>query len=73
MKKGISGSKKTGKEAHANMDTKMYELVLSNSSIKTVSLNYYLDLLWVNKTAKVVTDHIELIGALQDLRMKDDN
>ena len=38
------------------MDPKLYELVISNSSIKTVTLNYFLDLLRDNKPATVVKD-----------------
>ena len=54
MKEGIYGSKKTEKEANANINPKIYELVVPNSSIKTDTLNCCLDLLRDNKSAKVV-------------------
>ena len=71
MREIISGSKKAGKEAHAIIDPETKELVVSNSEIKKVTLNYCVNVLKNNKPAEEVKQLIELKEAVHELRMKD--
>ena len=66
----ISGAKKTGKEAHAIINPMTKELVVSNSAIKEVTLNYCLDVLKNNEPADEVKKLIELKEAGHRMRMK---
>ena len=71
MREIISGSKNTGKEAHAIKDPKTDELVVSNTAIKEVTLNYCLEVLKNNEPAAEVKQLVELKEAVHEMRMKD--
>ena len=73
MREVISGSKKTGKEAHAIMDQQNKEMVIFNSAIKTVTLNYCLDVLKKNQPAYEVKQLIDLIETQHEVKIKDTN
>ena len=71
MREVISGAKKVKKEAHAVMDTNTNKLVVANSNIKKVTLDYCLKVLENNKPAGEVKQLIELKEMAHELQMKD--
>ena len=71
MREIMSGSKKVGKEAHAIIDPKTKELVVSNSEIKKVTLNYCVNVLKNYTPAEEVKRLIELKEDVNELRIKD--
>ena len=71
MREVISGTKKSKKEAHAIIDTNTKKLVVANSDIKKVTLEYCLNVLKNNKPAKEVKRMIELKETVHELRMND--
>ena len=60
MREVISGAKKAKKEAHTMIDTKTKKLVVANSEIKQVTLDYCLDMLKNNDPAAEVKELIKL-------------
>ena len=71
MREVISGAKKLKKEAHAIINTKNNKLVVANSEIKEVTLDYCLDVQKNNEPAEEVKHLIELKEIAHELRMKD--
>ena len=71
MREFILGAKKVKKEAHAVMDTNNNNLVLANSDIKKVTLDYCLNVLESTKPAEESKQLIELKEMAHELQMKD--
>ena len=71
MREVISGAKKVRKEAHALIDTKTKKLVVANSEIKKVTLDYCLDVLKNNEPAAEVTELVRLKEMVHEMRMND--
>ena len=71
MREVISGAKKVRKEAHALIDTKTKKLVVANSEIKKVTLDYCLDVLKNNEPAAEVKELVKLKEMVHEMRMND--
>ena len=73
MREAIEGSKKPAKEAHAVINFRTNELVVSNTEIKRVTLDYCLEVLKDNEPEPEVMEIVKCKALLHKLRMEDKN
>ena len=73
MRELVAGPKKAPQEAHAVLDKKKNELVVSTEGIKKITLEHCMDTLKDNKPEEDVEQLVNVIKEVHELRMDEDD